>query len=208
MPTGGAADMEQSMSTESGIPMQSSTGEGFEKGAPMSIPQARENVNPTGDMSNCQTCVVTYEARMRGYDVEALPNDKTNIMVSALEHNQNMAWIDPKTGQIPLPILKYDLKDEQDCYDWLNSTIQNGERYTLTWRWKHEYVGHVVNVDKDSNGNVRIYDPQGNIEVSGKENLLDYMKDFAYESPLKILRVDNLELFMPVVYKVIKPSGK
>lgn len=206
MPTGGAADMGQPMPIESVMSGQFSKGEVLERGKPMSVPQARKNINPIGDRNNCQTCVVTYEARLRGYDVEALSNDKTNIMVSTLESNQNMAWIDPKTGKIPLPTLKYSLKNEQDCYDWLNNTIQNNERYTLAWRWKNEYIGHIVSIDKDNFGNLRIYDPQSNIEISGKEKLLYYMKDFAYESPLKILRVDNLDLFLPIVNKVIKPS--
>ncbi len=50
-------------------------------GEPMSFAKADSgSVNPKyslgqkGYRENCQTCVVAYEMRSRGYDVQALPN--------------------------------------------------------------------------------------------------------------------------------------
>ena len=53
-----------------------------------------------GYMINCQTCVVTYEARLRGYDVTALPNAKGS-MLETLSRNTRLAWIDKRTGEAP-----------------------------------------------------------------------------------------------------------
>ncbi|WP_390621060.1 phage minor capsid protein [Treponema pectinovorum] len=45
-----------------------------------------------GYAKNCQTCVVAYELRRRGYDVEALPNYKGS-MLDVLSYRTNIAWV-------------------------------------------------------------------------------------------------------------------
>lgn len=60
---------------------------GVERGDPMTRSQANNNrVNPNyfkapGYQTNCQSCVVAYEARLRGYDVQT----KTNTRGSKLD---------------------------------------------------------------------------------------------------------------------------
>lgn len=63
----------------------SNTIAGVKKGKPMSFKKANEGrVNPNyspqnlGYAMNCQTSVATFEARLRGYDIEALPFDANN----------------------------------------------------------------------------------------------------------------------------------
>lgn len=57
-----------------------------EQGAPMSMAQASVGTNPHYNpsfdaySSNCQRCVLTYEARRRGYDVTALPTYKGDLL--------------------------------------------------------------------------------------------------------------------------------
>ena len=67
------------------------------KGAPMSIGESTVGTNPNyqGDYKeyseNCQRCVVAYEARRRGYDVEAQPTYQGDTL------NQ-VAYYDSKGG--------------------------------------------------------------------------------------------------------------
>lgn len=59
-----------------------------EKGRPMGMARASEGTNPHNNKefaaydSNCQRCVLTYEARRRGYDVTALPTYSGDTMPS------------------------------------------------------------------------------------------------------------------------------
>ena len=45
-----------------------------------------------GFHTNCQTCVVAYELRLRGYDLSALGN-KNNQWIEELSHYTNRAWL-------------------------------------------------------------------------------------------------------------------
>lgn len=84
-----------------------------EQGKPMSVKEAKEGANPNwaDDVrfrpyrDNCQRCVVAYELRRRGYDVEALPSttsvntDADDLAKSAIWYDKNgsRAW-QPKLG--------------------------------------------------------------------------------------------------------------
>lgn len=180
---------------------------GVKQGTPMDFKQARKNINPTKDLKNCQTCVIAYEARLRGYKVAAKSNDGMNTMISALERNPNMAWIDPKTGSIPNFSTKT-FANAQDCYNYLNEIIKQDERYTIGWRWNNDIVGHTVSIGKDENDNLYLYDPQNNEKITDKEKLLEYFRLFDYNSPVKLLRTDNLELFVPIVNNILTDAKK
>ena len=52
-----------------------------------------------GYTTNCQTCVVAFKARMRGYDVRALPNNR-NPYITDLSYRTNLAYVD-KNGNTP-----------------------------------------------------------------------------------------------------------
>lgn len=76
------------------------------KGKPMNFKQADSgNVNPyyyskhLGYDTNCQTCVVAYEARRRGYNVRALPNFG-NKYIQELSKDTSLAYI-KKDGTKP-----------------------------------------------------------------------------------------------------------
>ena len=79
MSNGGAVD-ENVLGPRIPITLQEALGQ---KGRPMSIAAASAGTNPhynrdyAAYSSNCQRCVLTYEARRRGYDVTALSNPKT-----------------------------------------------------------------------------------------------------------------------------------
>ncbi len=188
------------------------------KGKEMTHEQADSgNVNPEyrkepGYTTNCQTCVVVYEARLRGFDVKSLGNHK-NETIRNLSHRTNLAWIDPNTGLKPEYIIDTNVKNSKSCYDWLEKELKAGYRYTLQWSWKgRSRNGHIVSISKDKNNNISIYDPQTNQTKTGKNELTNYFKEFKYQMsvygtkiahPPKLLRVDNLDFDTEIVNKIM-----
>jgi len=195
---------------------------GVTKGKPMSRAQA-DNNNPNpgylekpGCTTNCQTCVVAFEARLRGYDVKALGNHN-NSTIKVLSHRTNTAWIDPKTGKHP--DYKYDVsvKNARSCYKWLEKELQVGNRYTIEFGWKgRRHSGHIVSIEKDKNNNIIIYDPQNGHITAEKNNVLRYFQRFKYQistygikipNPPKVLRIDNMDFNYEVVDKILDKSN-
>lgn len=114
---------------------------GTKKGKPMTREQANSgNVNPefnSGDQKfrvNCQTCVVAFEARLRGYDVTAKP--MITKEQRELARNSAIAWIDPLTGSAPKEIRAEGINNAKACKTWLEENVQAGARYTLANAWK------------------------------------------------------------------------
>ncbi len=147
---------------------------GASRGEPMSEEKADKghpNPNYNKDSAyrvNCQSCVVTYEARLRGYDVETLPNpQRDDSILTKLSHNTRLAWIDPKTGKTP-DFIPHPPRGGPKVYlKWLESTLKPDERYTMQVLWKNgderKRNGHIVHVRKNAAGDVEIYDPQSSV---------------------------------------------
>lgn len=157
---------------------------GVRRGKPMTEEEADSgNVNPhytagkyDGYSVNCQSCVVTYEARMRGYNVETLPNSERVTSASyALSRNTRLAWIDPKTGEIPQFIPHPDATriGVKTYLKWLDEAVETGKRYTIQVRWKGgNGAGHIVIMHRNADGHLELYDPQ-----TGKKFTKDYIED-------------------------------
>ena len=172
---------------------------GFKRGAEMSHKEADSgSVNPHYDpgsieyTSNCQTCVVAYEARLRGYDVHA-GAFRTNSPLYDLARESNTAWLDPATGAAPkriVPNSDSDLPDGNACKNWIADNMEEGARYTVRMTWKGSRSGHIICCHKE-NGKVVLYDPQNNSSV---ENDSDVSKYFDRIEPLSLglVRVDNM----------------
>lgn len=189
---------------------------GMERGEPMTHEEADgRSANPgyrkgTGTASNCQSCVVAYEARLRGYDVEAM-SYTGNDTAEMLSLNTRSAWVDPETGDLPdfEPVERGKVYDRSSFGQYLESTVKTGARYTLEFKWKNARGGHIISVDRDEDGKLRLYDPQ-----SGKDYSKDYARDellgrMRYEeswgaSPPNLLRVDTLSFREDVVNNVVK----
>jgi len=71
---------------------------------------------------NCQTAVVAHEARIRGFDVEALP--KITDEQSELARKPQTAWIDPKTGQMPPQPKRMEAKNTAQALATMESTVK------------------------------------------------------------------------------------
>lgn len=149
-----------------------------------------------GYKTNCQSCVVTYEARRRGYNVQTKAN-YNNPTAKTLSYNTNKAWRD-KDGNTP-NIVRSGVKNSNQLLKYLKETMKEGERYTLQFYWRDYNSGHIVCAYKEK-GEIILYDPQIPKEYAytkGDKDLLDYFKRLKYTkkgndvSP-NLLRVDNL----------------
>lgn len=178
---------------------------GVEPGKPMGFEQADNgNANPNyqkggGYLTNCQSCVVTYVARTRGYDVQTKPNTRGSKL-EELSHHSHTAWIDPKTGKTPTPERNKSVTTPKKCRNWLENTIKQGETYTFGHSWKgRSRSGHIICADRDSEGNLRLFDPQSGKSMIGKD-VDTYLGRVKYKMTSygmtinvgpRLLRVDN-----------------
>lgn len=158
---------------------------------------------------NCQCCVVAFELRCRGYDVEAKGND--NLSSLALSRCTELAYIDPETNDCPK---KQELKSQSPAalYKELQRTIKENERYTFEFAWKGRgTAGHIVNIYKSEDGELVIYDPQISY-ISKGEEVAEYLKHlkfkktvqgFTYKIPPQITRVDNMDIRARIAEEVL-----
>lgn len=158
---------------------------------------------------NCQTCVVIYEMRRRGYDVQAAGwASSTTNPCNQLSRNFTAAWIDPATGRHPIPLFDPGVTTVKACLNWLNQNVEDGKRYILRVGWKKRRSGHVVHVYKNNLGGAIIFDPQTGILYETLDEMIEFLKDVSYDrklSPL-LLRCDNLLFNMPVINKIAKKA--
>lgn len=189
---------------------------GIKRGEPMSWKKADSgNTNPfigheRGYSINCQTCVVAFEARLRGYNVSAKPN-KPGSMLERLSRFTNLAWIDPKTGKHPTYFRNYDLKSAKKYLPYVNKIVEQGKRYTIEFCWKGRgYGGHIVNLDRNEAGQLRIKDNQRSVheksEWVGDEEVLQYLSRMKYSvnTVPEILRIDNMYFDKSVVDQIME----
>ena len=193
---------------------------GVKIGEPMTIEDAIQGVNPNYDIfgnptykTNCQSCVAIFEARIRGYDVEVNAPYGGGIK-DKLEKRPNIAYIDPATGKTP-EFTKIKAQNEFDCINYLENTVQKGERYVFAFQWKNSInknnAGHIITVTRDSNNKLKFYDPQNQYIYNNAEVLetIKYQFNWSEEpDPPKILRVDDKELNKEVLDQISKPARK
>lgn len=181
------------------------------------------HVNPNygkdyGYSINCQSCVVTFEARERGYDVQVLPCTKGSAL-DRLSVDPRMAWIDPKTGKHPEYICDNSRRTPEEYLDFVSEVVKPGNRYTIQFAWKGRgHSGHIVNIDRAPNGLLRIKDNQRGLgeqsEWIGDFAVLDYLSRVKYEDKLpfggstpcvpQLLRIDNMDFDFSVVNHIMK----
>lgn len=146
-----------------------------EKGAPMSAAKASAGTNPhyspgyDAYSSNCQRCVVTYEARRRGYDVTALPTYRGDLLPYGKDYLKTLS--NPKTVDTGKSVRK--VESEMRSYG-------NGSRAIIAVSKGRK--GHVF-IAENSNGKIRYIDPQVN-KSYGKLDLSNVSRS-------SVTRIDN-----------------
>lgn len=164
---------------------------------------------------NCQTCVVAYEARRRGYDVEALGNFEGSLS-EMLSRATNKAWIDPKTGTFPDYIklgFDSDIDTPSKYFEYLKETLKDKTRYTMEFAWKGRgNGGHIVHIFREGEA-VKIYDPQTG---STCEDVKKYLNNVRFKKTIlgmkvttapQLLEVENYDFNLDVVNKILVKSG-
>lgn len=101
---------------------------------------------------NCQTCVVAYELRLRGFDVSAFPNTAGSAL-SKLSKATHTAW-QSITREDILVIAKTTLDKyghiKQPPLKWVKVSAAMTEtgRYHIAWRWKRKRSGHIITAER------------------------------------------------------------
>ena len=182
---------------------------GVKQGNPMTFEEANSrNCNPFfnvektamdtklfGYQTNCQTCVVAYEARLRGYNVRALPKLRNGYMRD-LSYSTNLAY-KTEDGNPPKYIASQHYKG--NAHKFMQINCKENERYTIEFAWGNSQDGHIVSCEK-INGQIRVYDPQtGDIYQGGNID-----KFFNRTTRHKLLRVDNLQFNSEFVDHILK----
>lgn len=156
---------------------------GCRKGAPFSIEDAAAIANPHYSegaeyQTNCACCVQAYELARRGYDVEALPSNRTVWM-------GDEGFVRRDTGRRAW--MKHNLSREQ-FIDALRKA-PDGARFIAEVRWA-DGTGHAFNVERIGDF-VQFANPQ-----NPQRNARQYL-DIGVK--FGILRVDNLDVDPVVV---------
>lgn len=135
---------------------------------------------------NCQRCVSAYEARRRGYDVEALPVPQGEDYLPIMHHPDG--WPSVYKGA---ELINCSANSGTAAGQNVEETVKSwGEncRGIVRVRWKPENGGggHVFIAER-TNGVTRFIDPQ-----NGETNAKTYFS-FAKGSDVYCMRTDNLE---------------
>ena len=190
---------------------------GIKKGSEMDFEQADGNKpNPNyiknrAYQINCQSCVVAYELRRRGFDVEAFGNTGQGCIPYKLSYDTNLIWIDPNTGEKPEKTkvsgnsgitARGNVRTNKKLLEknFQKATKEVG-RYHITVVW-NQYSGHIFTAERLPDGTLAVYDPQ-----TGDSHCWErYLKALSARYGIAIQRVDNMlvntELIGEVVHKV------
>lgn len=180
---------------------------GIKRGKLMTFTEANEmKGNPhfgenEGYRINCQTCVVAHELRLRGFDVSALANTKGSAL-EKLSRATHTAWQGLNKEDIPIFAKKTLDKRGYIRFPKINwkqvsdATSAPG-RYHIAWTWKRNHEGHIITIERLSDGKIRFYDPQtGELDIFSR-----YKKDIA--GGIRVYRVDTLTPNTSVVKNVL-----
>lgn len=190
---------------------------GIHKGPEMDFEQADGNKpNPNFYKSlaykiNCQSCVVAYELRRRGFDVEAFGNTGKGCAPYKLSYDTNLIWIDPETNKKPEKVrvfgnsgitAKGNIRTDKKLLEknFQEATKETG-RYHITVVWSQS-SGHIFTAERLADGTLSVYDPQ-----TGDTHCWErYLKALSAKYGIAIQRVDNMlvntELVAEIVHKV------
>lgn len=168
---------------------------------PMSFEQANElRSNPLFKEArmyriNCQSCVVSHELRMRGWDVEAIGNNgRRDSLPRRLSYRVQQAWIDRSTNAEPV---KIDAKDFASMF----AKADKVGRYHVRWGWNGQKSGHIITFERTAEGGF-FYDPQTGTRYT-LEEIGEKWGSLIRDDSLQFYRVDTLNV-NPDFVKVVK----
>lgn len=179
---------------------------GVAKGKAMDFKQADSgNCNPfynkglIGYYTNCQTCVAVYVARRQGYDVRALPN-LNNKNIYMLSMNTSLAYAD-SNGKNPKLIHK---RNKEKTVAFLENHIKPGEIFSLEYSRRGAKEGHIIIAEKQSSGELFLYDPQINKTIQKNEIGNYIVRNRAYD--IGIMNLTNVKINEDFCDSIMKRS--
>lgn len=155
------------------------------KGRPMNVTSAVSGANPYHDLGpeyqyNCQRCIIATEARMRGYDVQALATYDNDTMPLGSNYLSNF-------NNASLQVIRHTTANaNRKDVEAQMASMGNGARAVMGFEWSGG-GGHVINVVQ-SRGRTHYYDGQIGAEISAS-HLFNAM---ALRGGVELTRVDNL----------------
>lgn len=170
------------------------------KGAEMSMTDAYFDANPYYSdnyaefSQNCQRCVMAYEMRRRGYDVEALPTYENDEMP------RGGNWMTAFNGAQAIDVGKSTETATIKNIENQMKQFGDGSRAILRVKWAGGNSGHVVNLEY-SNGKLYAYDAQSNSRLTNEAMLRDYLP-YTTLSRTQLVRTDNLSISDNMKYMV------
>lgn len=184
---------------------------GVKKEAPMDFEKANSNnVNPKYSRDsyeyshNCQSSVVAYEARRRGYNVEVVARSLEDKTQQLAEHS-SWAFVD-KNGEVCEPT-EIHSTSSLNLYKKLEQSIKSNERYNFSYTWYRgsNARGHIITIARNEKNEIQLYDSQTSEIYVGKEAVTKYLKyEVSYKNPIKLLRVDDKEFNKYFINDVVK----
>ena len=159
---------------------------------------------------NCQSSVVAHELRMRGFDVTAQPNWRMGDAPDVLSNCTWLCWRNADGERIAMPErFAYKISKNghiiglpyRETMRQINEHTKEAGRYHVSFGWKGENYGHIVTMERKTDGTALWYDPQtGQRDFFNKEFIKKIKGVCAY-------RVDNL-LFDAKTWNVVRPIDK
>ena len=183
---------------------------GFEKskkGEPMSFEQADgKSPNPNFGKEgasythNCQTCVVIYELRRRGFDVEAKGvgyDGKLRGIQLSIGQNAGRAYVGKEDSWYMGYALSYYSRASKKAYtglmdEFMDRTKEPG-RYTFSYKNRGYHSAHILCFERFENGDGFFYDPQSGSKYTPAVTFFESRVDVKYRFNT-VVRVDDLAI--------------
>ena len=168
------------------------------------------NVNPDIAMGggygrNCQSAVVAYVARRKGWDVQAIPAMPGSVC-EHLSRDVSMAWRHANGSYVS----RLDYEDfgrgrsPKEMQKAMESRIAQGRIYTIDFSWKGG-GGHICILERDGSGNMLIYDAQGSQVLQG-ERMMAMLSMVDAGQDVMLLDVTDLELDRWVAENILRAA--
>ena len=141
---------------------------------------------------NCQCCVVAHELRMRGWNVEAIGNNKRGVP-QILSRYTERAFIDGATNTYPV-VNKITAETNKDLMNKFLSSVTTPGRYHFRFIRRNN-SGHIITFQVNEDGSCFFFDPQQKYSSpKTPEKFLSSEYNINPKKGYQYYRVDNLNL--------------
>ena len=161
-----------------------------------------------GFRENCQTAVAVFEARLKGFRIQAKSFDDKDKVFKKLSKNPARAFIDPVTRKHPKWLDRDEFSSWEKGFEYIDKTVENNQRYVMRFKWQNG-GGHTIMAMRTENEGLFFYDPQSGFIYQDEDiqwlfKKIDY-SDSLYQ--LELLRTDPLQFDENVLQYVVEAAN-